>query len=397
MLPLEGVKVLDLSRLLPGEFCSMLLGDFGAEIIKVEDTVRGDYCRWNDPMFTDTMMDDTISAYFAVLNRNKKSIKLNLKHPLGREALLKLAADADVVLESFRPGVMDRLGVGYDTLRDINPRIIYCAITGYGQNGPYRDKAGHDLNYLAIAGVLGMQGIRNGKPVMSGVQIADIGGGVLMAFSGILLALMARSQTGKGQLVDIAMLDGAVSWLAQHAGNFWGNGKEPRRGEMNLNGGHACYNVYRAKDGKYLALGSLEEKFWTEFCSAVGREDLVKDHLAGLERQAELIMEVQEIFEQKTSAEWVKLFENYDTCVTPVNELKDVFADPQVVHRKMVEKFTYRDKEGSEKTLYQLGIPIKLSDTPGSMRLGPPQYGEHTYEILTELGYSREAIVEMVK
>lgn len=396
MHPLDDIKVLDLTRLLPGEYCSLMLADFGAEVIKIEDTGRGDYSRWVHPMICDTMIDDTISAYFMVLNRNKKSMKLNLKDPEGKAVFLKLAIDADVVLESFRPGVMDRLGVGYESLKKINPRIIYCALSGYGQDGPYKFLPGHDVNYLAIAGVLGMQGVRGGAPVMSGVQVADVCGGGQMSIQGILLALLARGKTGKGQFVDISMLDGAISLLAQHAGNFFGDGKEPRRAEMNLNGGYACYNIYRAGDGKYIVLAALEEKFWEQFCIAVHKENLIKEQYADSSRQLEIVAELQHLFEQKPCTEWVEYFQQYDTCVTAVNELKDAFADPQVLHRKMIQSFTYQSRHG-EKTINQLGIPIKLSETPGSLRTGPPQYGEHTDEILACLGYTADKIEALHK
>jgi len=396
MHPLDGIKIIDLTRLLPGEYCSMMLADFGADVIKVEDTGRGDYGRWAHPMICDTMMEDSISAYFMVLNRNKKSMKLNLKSAAGKDIFLKLAKDADVVLESFRPGVMDRLGVGYEDLKKINPGIIYCALSGYGQDGPYKFMAGHDMNYLAIAGVLGMQGVRGGPPILSGVQMADVCGGGQMCIQGILLALLARVKNGKGQFVDISMLDGAVSLLAQHAGNFFGDGKEPRRGEMNLNGGYACINIYRAGDGKYIVLAALEEKFWEQFCIGIKRENLINDQFAGPERQLEIIAELQEIIGQKSCVEWIEYFKKFDTCITAVNELKDAFQDPQVLHRQMIRPFTYQSRDG-EKTIQQLGIPIKLSETPGTLRMGPPRFGEHTDEILADLGYSAEEITSFHK
>ncbi len=394
MLPMEGITVLDLTRLLPGPYCSQFLGDYGACVIKVEDTAKGDYSRWKHSLFTDFVYDDSRSAYFVALNRNKKSIKLNLKAEKGKEVFRRLAEKSDVILEGFRPGVMDNLGLGYDALKAINKRIIYCALTGYGQDGPYKNVAGHDINYLAIAGVLGMQGIKNGRPMLAGIQIADLAGGALMALSGILLALLARQKTGEGQFVDIAMLDGAVSLLAQHAGNYFGDGREPRRGELNLNGGYACYNVYQAKDGRYIALGALEEKFWAEFCKAVQREDLIDRQLSGLDEQDALIKEVQDIFSTRNSGEWLEHFKKFDTCVTLVNELKEVFQDKQVLHRKMYLKEPICIN-GQEKFVEQVGTPIKMSATPAQCQGQPPKYGEHTRQILKDLGYDQAAIDEM--
>lgn len=396
MHPLDGIKVLDLTRLLPGEYCLMMLADFGAEVIKVEDTGKGDYSRWKHPLFSNAMVDDTISAYFAALNRNKKSMKLNLKDPAGKEIFLKLTGNADVVLESFRPGVMDRLGVGYEILKKINPALIYCALSGYGQDGPYRLKPGHDSNYLGIAGVLGMQGVRGGPPIMSGIQIADVCGGGQMSFEGILLSLLARAKTGKGQFVDISMLDFSVSLLAQHAGNFFGDGEEPRRSEMNLNGGYACFNIYKAGDGKYIVLAALEDKFWEQFCIAIKKEHFIKDIMADLPRQLEIMAELQSLFEQKSCAEWMEFFEKVDTCITPVNNLQEAFSDPQVLHRKMLQSLTYQSAHG-KKTIKQVGIPIKLSETPGSLRMGPPRFGQHTDEVLAGAGYTTVEIEEFHK
>jgi crotonobetainyl-CoA:carnitine CoA-transferase CaiB-like acyl-CoA transferase len=236
-----------------------------------------------------------------------------------------------------------------------------------------------------------MQGVRNGPPIMSGVQMADVCGGGQMSFQGILLALLARGKTGKGQFVDISMLDAAVSLLAQHAGNFFGDGKEPRRSEINLNGGFACFNIYRTADGKYIVLAALEEKFWEQFCIAVKKENLIREQYADASRQLEIFAEIQQIFEQKPCAEWVEFFKKVDTCVTAVNNLKEAFEDPQVLHRKMIQTLTYESKDG-KKAIKQLGIPIKLSETPGSLRTGPPRFGEHTDEILASLGYPAEKI-----
>ena len=238
-LPLAGLTVLDLSRLLPGGFCSLLLADFGADVIKVEDTGMGDYIRWSPPYY-EGAEESSRSALFLSLNRGKRSIRLDLKTDAGRAALLRLAGDADVVLESFRPGVMDRLGVGYERLREVNPRLVYCAITGYGQNGPNRDRSGHDMNYLGLGGLLGLTGETDGPPVQAAGQIADLGGGALMAAVGILVALRERDRSGEGQLVDCSMFDGALSWMAMVAAEMFASGNAPRRGELPLAGRFTC-------------------------------------------------------------------------------------------------------------------------------------------------------------
>ena len=266
--PLDGLKVLDLSRLLPGGFCSLLLADFGADVIKVEDTDLGDYARWAPPYYEGC--DETArGAFFLALNRGKRSIRVNLKSGSGRDVLIALARDADVLLESFRPGVLDRLGVGYERLRSANPGLVYCAITGYGQDGPGRDRPGHDLNYLALNGLLALSGEADGPPRQSAGQIADLGGGALMAVVGIMSALRERERSGEGQFVDISMFDGSLSWLSHVAAAAFATGAAPRRGELPLGGGFICYRPYRCADG-YVALGALEPQFWSAFCRGPG-------------------------------------------------------------------------------------------------------------------------------
>src|ERR671933_107471 len=264
--PLAGIRVLDLSRLLP---------DFGAEVLKVEDTGMGDYIRWSPPYY-EGAEESARSALFLALNRNKRSIRLNLKTAEGREVLLTLVREYDVVLESFRPGVLDRLGVGYERMREENPKLVYCAITGYGQDGPLRDRSGHDMNYLGLVRLLGLTGDADGPPVQSAGQIADIGGGALMAAFGILAALRERDRSGEGQLVDVSMADGALSWLGMVAARHLADGVAPERGRLELAGGLLCYPPYRCADG-WVALGALEPKFWLAWCRGVGREDLI-DH-----------------------------------------------------------------------------------------------------------------------
>src|SRR3954451_22540274 len=267
---LPGVRVLDLTSLLPGGFCTGLLADFGADVLKVEDTGLGDYVRWAPPRY-DGAEPSAASALLHALNRNKRSIRVNLKTDAGREVLLRLVHEADVLVEGFRPGVMDRLGVGYERLREENPGLVYCAITGYGQDGPYRDRSGHDMNYLGLVGLLGLTGDRGGPPVQSAGQIADLGGGALMAAIGILVALRERDRSGEGQLVDASMADGALSWLAMVAARFFAEGRAPRRGSVELAGSLLCYRPYRCSDG-WVTLGALEPEFWQAWCRGVERE-----------------------------------------------------------------------------------------------------------------------------
>ena len=280
-LPLSDVRVLDLSRLLPGGFASLLLADLGADVIKVEDTGMGDYVRWAPPFYGDDSQQPlgTRSALYLSLNRGKRSVRIDLKSDAGRDAFLRLAGEADVVLESFRPGVLDKLGVGYERLREQNPALVYCAISGYGLDGPNTARAGHDTNYLALNGLLGLTGAVDGAPVSSAGQIADLGGGGLMAVFGILAALHERGRSGEGQLVDVSMTDGSLSWLAMVAAAFLRDGRVPRRGSEMLNGGVACYLPYECADG-WISCGALEPKFWQSFCAGVERPDLLEHQFA---------------------------------------------------------------------------------------------------------------------
>jgi crotonobetainyl-CoA:carnitine CoA-transferase CaiB-like acyl-CoA transferase len=340
---LAGIRVLDLTRLLPGGFCTLLLADFGADVIKVEDMGAGDYAR-ADP------------DSFAALNRGKRSIQLDLKSVAGREAFLRLARDADVVIESFRPGVMDRLGVGWDVLREVNERLVYCAITGYGQDGPLAARAGHDLNYLARTGVLALSG--DEVPVQASVQIADVAGGALMAAFGILAAL----RSGQGQFVDISMADGALSLLAMPAAQLLRGGAAPRRGELVLGGRLLCYRPYRCADG-WISIGALEPKFWVAFCRGVEHPDLVAHQFDAPGSAAHA--EVEAICLQRTRAEWDAFNAEHDCCVEPVLELEEALAGSRMVAGDL------------------LGNPIRLSATPADPLRGPPPgLGQHTDEVL---------------
>jgi crotonobetainyl-CoA:carnitine CoA-transferase CaiB-like acyl-CoA transferase len=374
-LPLEGVRVLDLTRLLPGPYCSLLLADFGADVIKVEDPNGGDYARWYAPKVADQ------SAMFISLNRNKRSITLDLKSEKDKEVFIDLIRTADVLIESFRPGVMDRLGLGYEELKKQNSKLIYCAITGYGQSGPYAKEPGHDLNFLSYAGLLHLQGAANGNPLMSSVQIGDIGGGSLMATIGILISIIDAKKSGKGQFVDISMLDGAVSWMQTILPDYWATGQLQNRGELTLNGGKACYEVYRTKDNRFLSVGALEYKFWENFCKVIGKEELIERLDAPVEQQLRMKAEVQEVILQKTLAEWLVGFEGIDACVSPVLTPQEMVENPQIKHREMIEEI-YHPEAG---VIKQIANPIKLSGQKLKLRRHAPRLGEHNVEIINEL------------
>jgi alpha-methylacyl-CoA racemase len=385
---LDGIRVLDLSRLLPGGFCSLLLADFGAEVLKVEDTGMGDYVRWSPP-YHEGADDSAKSALFLALNRGKRSIRINLKEDAGREVLLKLVREHDVLLESFRPGVMERLGLGYERLRAENPGLVYCAITGYGQDGragnPYSARSGHDMNYLGLNGLLGLTGDAGGPPIQSAGQIADLGGGALMGAFGILAALREREQSGEGQLVDVSMFDGSLSWLAMVAARYLCDGAVPKRGEGELSGGLVCYRPYACKDG-WVTLGALEPKFWQEWCRGVGREDLIEKQFEhpGSEAHAE----VERIFLGRTRDEWHDFAERHDCCLEPVLDLGEALDSELVRAREMVVEVDQPGTDG----VRLLGVPVKLSRTPGAPAGPGPSLGEHTREVLGGLGYTDEQI-----
>ncbi|UPM55224.1 CaiB/BaiF CoA transferase family protein [Gottfriedia acidiceleris] len=381
-LALESLRVLDLTRLLPGPFCTMLLADYGAEVIKVEDTGLGDYIRNREPKIGEN------SAVFHSVNRNKKSICLNLKTVQGKEILKKLVEHADVLVESFRPGVMDRLGVGYDELKTINPRLIYCAISGYGQTGPYANKPGHDLNYISYAGILEYMGERGSKPVIPSIQVADLGGGALMGTIGILMAIVERERSGNGQFIDVSMLDGALSWLQLTLPDFLASNIQPKRGEHKLFGRNANYAVYETKDNRYLSVGSTEQKFWNEFCKTIGREDFCQKINSSIEEQDQMKAVIQSIIIQKTLQEWMEIFDYVDTCVTPLNRFEDLEKDPHLIEREMIQ--THHDPEVGDVKL--IAPPIKMSKTPGTIRTLAPKSGEHTAKILNEMGFTNEQI-----
>lgn len=348
---LAGIRVLDLSRLLPGAFCTMLLADLGADVIKIEEPESGDYMRWTPPLV------DGQSLLFNAINRNKRSVALNLKEPAGRDTLLRLAESADVLVEGNRPGVMERLGLGWDVLHAKNPRLVMCSITGYGQDGPFASRAGHDLNYMAIAGALGLNGERGGPPVPLSVQVADIGGGGLQPAVEILAALVEVQRGGEGRWIDAAMLDGAAKWLAlvfaAHSA-----GEPVERGNQRLAGRYACYRVYECGDHRYYSVGALEPKFWSALCGALGRPDLIdQQYSEDMKVQAAL----EQVFASRTRDEWQQTLSALDACCEPVLDLDEVAGHPQVAFRK---------------SLGQSGRPA-------------PRLGEHTAEVLRELGIEK--------
>jgi alpha-methylacyl-CoA racemase len=387
---LDGVRVLDLTRLLPGGFCTLLLADMGADVLKVEDTGTGDYIRWMPPYYggEDQQREGTASAYFLALNRNKRSLRLNLKDERGRDVLLRLVGDYDVVVESFRPGVMDRLGVGYDALRARNPRVIYCPISGYGQDGPLTARSGHDTNYLALNGLLGLTGRRGGPPIQSAGQIADLGGGGLMAAVGILAALHERERSGEGQVVDVSMTDGALSWLAMVAARYFAEERVPRRGEPELAGGIACYFPYETKDERWVSLGALEPKFWQNWCNGVGRPDLIERQFEHPDSDAGA--EVAAVFRGRTRDEWTAFAGEHDCCLEPILDLDEVLDSELVRARGMVVEL---DQPGIG-PVKQVGAPIKLSRTPADTSGAAPALGADTDDVLREIGVDPQPLRE---
>ncbi|MDD5171105.1 MAG: CoA transferase [Syntrophales bacterium] len=383
MQALEGIKVLDLTRLLPGSFTSLMLADYGAEVVMVEDPA-GEGGRHIGPFIKG------LSSRHLMLGRNKRSITLNLRKPQGQALLIELAGHADVLIENFRPGYMERLGLGYERLREINEKLIFCSLTGYGQTGPDRDRPGHDINYISRTGVLGLSAVNGGKISLPGVQIADLGGGSMMAVMGILLALAARINSGKGQYIDVAMADGITSWLPLATFEYLAGGSAPGPGEHIYTGSLACYNTYQTKDGRHLALGALEPKFWDAFCKWLGCEEFIP-----LQRdpaqQDRMKAALQEIFGTRTLAEWMQNISGRDICLTPVNTIDEALTDPRTAAREMV----FEADHPVAGKIRQLGFPVKMSMTPAGYRRGAPLLGEHNAEVFATIGLESRDLEEL--
>ncbi len=382
---LDGIRVVDLTRLLPGNYCTMILGDMGAEVIKVEEPSLGDYIRWAPPIVKGQ------SVSHLILNRNKKSIKLNLKSEKGKEVFCKLVERSDVVIECFRPGVVKRLGIDYESVSEVNRRIVYCSMSGYGQDGPYRDLSGHDVNYIGYGGVLGITGQSGDAPVIPGVQIADLTTGLTAAMA-IIAALLSQEKTGRGQYIDISFLDVVTSLMVLPAAFYIGDGRPPKRGEWLLNGGFPCYGVYEAKDGRYLTIGCLEKEFWINLCGALNVTDFIKyQYTTDDAKLKKMFQTMKEIFKGRPRKEWIKILAKEDVPCGPVYDVEEVFKDPQILHRKMVKEVEYPNVG----RIKQIGIPMKFSETPCEIRSPPPSFGEHTKEILKWLGYIKTEIMSM--
>ena len=376
--PLHGIRVLDLTRLLPGPLATMHLADMGADVIKIEDTGAGDYAR--------TLMgagSGGMSEYFRVLNRNKRGLRLDLKQAAGREAFLRLAKCADIIVEGFRPGVVKKLGVHYDAVAAVNPRIVYCAITGYGQNGPYAMRAGHDINYIGYAGVLDQIGPGDGPPVLPNFQIADLLGGTLTAVMGILAALVDARARGQGRYVDVAMTDAVLAHAVMPLVALLEQGRPPARASQRLSGGLPCYNVYATSDGRCMAVGALEPKFWHALCDALECPEFKSQHYVFGSRGTPAKQRLAAIFASRTQAHWTEKLAHLEACVSPVLNIEEALANEQFRARGMV-----LDENGAPR----VALPVKFSDFEFGIERPAPQAGEHSDEVLREAGYAAAEI-----
>jgi alpha-methylacyl-CoA racemase len=385
--PLVGIRILDMSRLLPGPLATMMLADMGAEVIKIEDPASPDQVRNFPPFIGET------AAYYLAVNRSKRSLAINYNTEEGRQILYRLVKDADVLVEQFRPGVMAKIGLGYEMLKSINPRLVYVSITGYGQTGPWAQEAGHDLNYIARAGLLGITGTASGQPIIPGAQIADIAGGSYMAMNAIMAALLARNHSNQGQHVDVSMMDAVMPLNTFAFARSQADKKPVTPSGHELSGKLANYNVYLCSDNKYVALGALEPKFWQAFCLAVNKPDWAQGLLWEGEKLADMKANVSLLFTTRSQAEWLEISSKYDFCLSAVLGMEELEHQQHIQERDMVVK-----QQTSEGIDYNaLGIPLKFSETPGAIAWPAPVMGADTLAILREAGYKEETIKQWVE
>ena len=377
--PLAGLRVLDLTRLLPGPLASMHLGDLGADVIKIEDTGGGDYARSAGAVHGET-------SYFELVNRNKRSLTLDLKQAAGVDAFMRLAASADVIVEGFRPGVVDKLGIGYRAVSSINPRIVYCAITGYGQDGPYRDRAGHDLNYLAYSGLLDQIGVAGGAPAIPNFQIGDLLGGSLSALIGLLAGVVDARASGRGRYVDVSMTDAVFAHTIFPLLAVLGLDKALPRGEDLLSGGMPSYGVYATSDGRHMAVSAMEPKFWQTLCDTLERPDLRPCAFATGAEGRRIRGELEALFVRRSFAEWTAIFERVDCCVAPVLRFEESLDNAQLRAREMIVEVA---------GVKQFAPPFKISEHPFEARHAAPAAGEHSEEILREAAFGADEIARL--
>ncbi len=385
---LEGIKVLDLSRALAGPYCTMMLADMGAEVIKLEMPGRGDDSRSYGPPFVEGE-----SAYFMSVNRNKKSLTLNMKSERSTEIIHRLIKQSDVLVENFRPGAMERLGLGFQRVKEMNSQIIYCSISGFGQDGPYRMLSGYDQVLQGMGGIMSITGEPGGPPIKVGVAIADISGGMFAAY-GIVVALYNREKTGRGQMIDVSLLDSQVAWLTYQAGAYFASGEIPQP----VGSGHPVivpYQAFKAKD-VYVNIAAGNDQFWKKLCKAIGLEKLIDDpkfatNAKRVENREEIVKIISDLIITKNGEEWLKILTDAGVPCGPIYTMDKIFTDPQVLHRQMLKELDH-PKVGKVKVT---GVPVKLSDTPGEVETAPPILGQHTQEILTELGFSDQDIKKL--
>jgi crotonobetainyl-CoA:carnitine CoA-transferase CaiB-like acyl-CoA transferase len=374
---LDGVRILDLSRLLPGPYCTRLLADLGAEVIKVEEPGRGDYIRSLAPF------ENGVSVAFELLNRGKKSIALNLETEQGQEILQKLAAEADVLLESYRPGTAKKLGCDFESIRRVNQRIVYCSLTAFGQTGPYKDLPGHDINCLALSGFLSLNG--KDEPVVPALQVGDLAGGMLAALT-IMTALFARRKRNEAQYIDVSMLDVLLSWLILPLALHMGGNASMLAGELPF------YRLYRTLDSRFLAVGAIEPQFWEELCKLINRPDLTPDQYSSGPRRKEVVEAVQSALARKTSQDWFRMMCEHELPCTPFLTLDEVLKDPHVRERHML---LAKDQTGSRLTY--VGSPCKIAGLDEINLISSPELGQHSTELLKEIGYSQSEIQHLVE